>query len=139
MERSWHQLSTQEAIRLLRTDPAAGLSSAEAAARRKEHGYNELSARPKRSALLHFLDQFRQPLVYLLLAAAVVTALLGHWVDAGVIFGVVWVNAIVGHLQESKAEKAVEALRGMVSAESTVVRDGHRSRVATRELTPGAV
>ncbi|MDP3541970.1 MAG: cation-transporting P-type ATPase [Elusimicrobiota bacterium] len=139
MEQPWHQLPPEEAIRLLKTDLAAGLSSAEVAARHKEHGFNELSVRPKRSALLHFLDQFRQPLVYLLLAAAVVTAFLGHWVDAGVIFGVVWINAIVGHLQESKAEKAVEALRGMVSAEATVMRDGKKKRVPTRELTPGDI
>ena len=90
-------------------------------------------------AWLKFLQQFNQPLVYILLLAVGVTVCLGEWVDASVIFGVVFINAIVGFLQEAKAEKAIEALAKMVATETTVRRAGRKLRVHSEELVPGDV
>jgi cation-transporting ATPase F len=139
MNQNWHQLTAEEALRLLKADRKEGLSSGEAAARQKEHGFNEMTAGKSRNPFFQFLSQFRQPLVYLLVVAGSVTAFLQHWVDAGVIFGVVLVNAIVGFLQESKAEKSVESLKQLVATEATVVRDGRKARVPSRELTLGDI
>ncbi|MBK8871935.1 MAG: cation-transporting P-type ATPase [Elusimicrobia bacterium] len=139
MNHPWHQLTAEEALRLLKADRQEGLSSGEVAARQKEHGFNEMTAGKNRNPFLQFLSQFRQPLVYLLVVAGSVTAILQHWVDAGVIFGVVLVNAVVGFLQESKAEKSVESLKKLVATEATVVRDGRKARVPSRELTLGDI
>lgn len=137
MNHHWHQLTAEEAMRLLKADRKEGLSSEEVAARQKEHGFNEMTEGKSRNPFFQFLSQFRQPLVYLLVVAGSVTAFLQHWVDAGVIFGVVLVNAIVGFLQESKAEKSVESLKKLVATEATVVRNGRKARVPSRELTLG--
>ena len=90
-------------------------------------------------AWLKFLRQFNQPLVYILLVAVGVTAFLGEWVDSSVIFGVVFINAIVGFLQEAKAEKAIAALAKMVATETTVRRDGSKRRVHSERLVPGDI
>ena len=79
-----------------------------------------------------FLLQFHAPLVYILLAAAGITAWLGEWIDSSVIFGVVFINAIIGYIQESKAEHAIEALSRLVLTETTVRRDGQRRRIPSR-------
>jgi cation-transporting P-type ATPase F len=133
----WHHLSAAEAIQLLDSSLEKGLSLFEAIHRQQRFGPNELQVKKARSPLRAFLKQFAQPLVYLLVAAAVVTLVLAHYVDASVIFGVVLVNAVVGFLQESKAEKAVESLKQMVQTETTVVRDGSKRRISSRELIPG--
>ena len=88
---------------------------------------------------MKFLQQFNQPLVYILLLAVGVTAVLGEWVDSSVIFGVVFINAVVGFLQETKAEKSIEALSRMVTTEATVRRDGRKLRIHSEDLVPGDV
>ena len=80
--------------------------------------------------------QFHHPLIYILLAASIITALLGEWVDSSVIFGVVLVNAIVGFIQESRAERALEALMHMVKTEATVLREGEKHRVSSSRRCP---
>lgn len=135
----WHQMPAEEASQLLDVNLSFGLSGDEVLRRQKEYGPNRVTARRSTPAWLKFLKQFNQPLVYILLLAVGVTAFLGEWVDASVIFGVVLINAVVGFLQEAKAEKAIEALAKMVATETTVRRDGRKLRVHSEQLVPGDV
>jgi magnesium-transporting ATPase (P-type) len=134
----WHADPLAEIYATLRTGPK-GLASAEAARRLSAHGPNELPAAPGRHPILRFLAQFNNPLIYFLLAAALAAGLIGHRVDAAVIIAVVLINAIVGFIQEGKAEKALNAIRKMISPRASLVRDGRRARVAVAELVPGDV
>ena len=134
-----HQLPAEEVVRLLDTHRASGLSEAKVLRRQGEFGPNRVAARRGTPVWLKFLKQFHQPLVYILLVAVAVTASLGEWVDSTVILGVVFVNAIVGFLQETKAEKAIEALAKMVTTEATVRRDGKKIRLPSEQLVPGDI
>ncbi len=133
----WHRLSSNETLSRLATDPVHGLPKAEAAARLSQYGPNAVTARGGLPAWRRFLLQFHQALIYILIAAAVITALFREWVDCGVIVAVVLVNAIVGFIQESKAGKAIEALSRMIVTETTVRRGGKRRRIPSRDLVPG--
>jgi magnesium-transporting ATPase (P-type) len=135
----WHQLESEEVVRLLEADLQHGLRAGEVRRRQEKFGPNRVSAQRHASAFKRFLLQFNQPLVYILLAAVVITAFLAEYVDSAVILAVVLVNAVVGYLQESKAEKAIDALARMVVTETTVRRDGKRQRVPSVELVPGDV
>ena len=134
-----HQLPTDEVVQFLGVNLSTGLMPEEVRRRQKEFGPNRVTARRGTPAWLKFLRQLNQPLVYILLVAAGVTAFLGEWVDSSVIFGVVIINAIVGFLQEAKAEKAIEALARMVATETNVRRDGRRLRVHSQQLVPGDI
>jgi Ca2+-transporting ATPase len=134
-----HALSAADVARELGVDAAAGLSSAEVAERQRRFGPNRITARRGTPPWLKFLQQFNQPLVYILLAAVTVTALLGEWIDSSVIFAVVLVNAIVGFLQEAKAEKAIASLSVLVTTEATVRRDGVRQRIGSESLVAGDI
>jgi magnesium-transporting ATPase (P-type) len=116
-----------------------GLSVAEAAKRLERHGPNRLTVRRGPGPLVRFLLQFHNILIYILLAAAAVTAALGHWVDTGVIIGVVVINAIIGFIQEGKAEQALAAIRRMLSLRATVVRDRRQATIDAEQLVPGDV
>jgi magnesium-transporting ATPase (P-type) len=118
---------------------AKGLSSEEAATRLDRYGANRLPEPPRRSALLRFLSHFHNVLIYVLIASAVVTAALQHWVDTGVILAVVIVNAVIGYIQEGRAEQAMDAIRGMLAPRSAVLRDGRRIGVDAAELVPGDI
>jgi cation-transporting P-type ATPase F len=135
----WHNLSGEETARRHGVDPSLGLSEDEAAERLARHGPNVPTAQPGRSLLRRVLDQFAQPLVLVLIAAGIVTSALGEWVDASVIMGVVVVNAIVGFLQEGKAEAALAALARAIATEATVLRDGRRRRLDAKHLVPGDI
>jgi magnesium-transporting ATPase (P-type) len=135
---NWHTLGTDETLAEQRTINT-GLSAAEAAQRLAEHGPNRLTPPKKRGPLLRFLLQFHNVLIYVLLGAAVVTALLGHWVDTGVILGVVVINALIGFIQEGKAEKSLDAIRNMLSLHAAVLRDGRRQEIDATELVPGDI
>ena len=137
-QQSWHQLPADEALAAQQTSHT-GLSADEAAHRLAEHGPNRLTPPSRRGPLLRFLLQFHNVLIYVLLAAAFVTALLAHWVDTSVIIGVVVINAIIGFIQEGKAEQAMEAIRRMLSPEATVLRGGKRIVVAAETLVPGDI
>jgi cation-transporting P-type ATPase F len=138
-ERPPHATEAKDLLARLESDEARGLSQTEAQARRERFGANILTERSGHGPLVRFLLQFHQPLVYILLAAAAVTAVLGEWVDMGVILAVVLVNAIVGHIQESKALEAIAALSRTMTSRATVVRDGVRREVPAAELVPGDV
>lgn len=135
--RHWHHLPTEEAIELLETDSDTGLDVFEIQHRQERFGANQLTPRKGKSPLVLFLLQFHQPLVYILIAAGVVTAVLQEWVDAGVILGVVLVNAIIGFVQEAKAVRAIEALSRSMTADATVIRAGEQRRLPAAELVPG--
>jgi magnesium-transporting ATPase (P-type) len=136
---SHHHLPAHEVVLLLETDVAKGLTSNEAATRLARFGPNLLPKFRRHGPLIRFLFQFHHPLIYVLLAATVVTMLLGEWVDAAVIFGVVFVNAIVGFIQESRAEAALDALASMMTTEAKVRRDGRTLRIPSEEIVPGDV
>ncbi|MBV5318605.1 MAG: cation-transporting P-type ATPase, partial [Desulfobulbaceae bacterium] len=139
LERHWHHLSTEEVSILLETSEALGLDTSEVHRRLELFGDNRLVRKKGKSPQVLFLLQFHQPLVYILLAATVVTSLLREWVDAGVIFGVVLVNAIIGFVQEAKAVKAIEALTQSLISTATVFRGNERKQISATELVPGDI
>jgi cation-transporting P-type ATPase F len=134
---SVHQISVAHIAEYLKTDLDTGLSSAEVSQRQERYGFNELIGKSGKSPIIRFLMEFNQPLIYILLVAGIVTLLLQDWVDAGVIFGVTFLNAVIGFVQESKAENAIAALAKSVTTEATVLRDGKKNRLNSRELVPG--
>lgn len=137
--RQWHHLPSTEVLELLDSDTENGLDVFELTHRRERFGTNTLTQRKGRGPLFRLLAQFHQPLVYILLAATLVTALLQEWVDSGVILGVVLANAIIGFLQESKAVRAIAALARTMTSEATVVRAGEKQRIPSTELVPGDI
>ena len=114
-----------------------GLSDEEASERLAQFGPNRLPPPKVRGPLIRFLAQFNNLLIYVLLGAAALTAALGHWADTLVILAVAIVNAVIGFVQEGKAEKALEAIKQMLSPRATVLRDGHRKSVPAEDLVPG--
>lgn len=137
--RSWHSITAEEASSSLGVSVQAGLNTAEVSKRQAAGGPNRMSSKRSTPAWLKFLQQFHQPLVYIMLVAVGVTTSLGEWVDAAVIGSIVLINAIVGFLQETKAETAIEALAKMVVTEATVRREGKKQRVASESLVVGDV
>ena len=135
---AWHDRPASDTLASLDTS-RHGLGQAEAGLRLARHGPNRLPPPRRRGPLQRFLLQFHNVLIYVLLGAGVVTALLGHWIDSGVIFGVVVINAIIGFLQEGKAERALEAIRKMLSPSAVVLRDGLRRTLPAEDLVPGDV
>lgn len=135
---SCHALPSDEVLRRLDVTHD-GLSTEEARRRLSQYGPNRLPEPPRRSALTRFLSQFRNVLIYVLVVAAVVTSLLGHWLDTAVIAGVVVINALIGFIQEGRAERAMEAVREILAPEATVLRDGVRMVIAAEEVVPGDV
>jgi len=141
-EKAWYQLSVKQTLEALETDEK-GLTSSEAKARLEKYGYNELPFK-KPSVLMRFLRQFHDPLVYILLVAGAVTGVLTLYgedmlADMSVILGVVILNVIIGFFQEGKTEAALEALRKMMVAECTALRDGEQKVIPAREVVPGDV
>ncbi|MDF2620414.1 MAG: ATPase, P-type (transporting), superfamily, subfamily [Xanthobacteraceae bacterium] len=134
----WHALPHEEVAGRLGVSPA-GLSVEEAQARLAVHGPNALPEPPGRHPLMRFLVQFNSALIYFLLAGALAALLLGHHVDAGVIIAVVLINAIVGFVQEGKAEQALRAIRGMIAPHANVLRGSQRVSVHARDLVPGDI
>ncbi|MDP1612065.1 MAG: cation-transporting P-type ATPase [Sulfuritalea sp.] len=138
-DKSWHALPANDALAHHGVDPEHGLTESEAAERLLHHGPNRPSQQPGRSALTRFLAQLKEPLVLVLIGAGIVTSILGEWVDSSVIFGVVVINAVIGYLQEGKAEAALAALARAVATEVTVLRDSRRRRMDAVHLVPGDV
>jgi len=133
---AWHALAQDELLEKLATD-GEGLAAGEAERRLQEYGPNCLPEARARSALVRFFSHFNNLLIYVLLAAGAIAAALQHWVDTVVILAVVLVNAIIGFIQEGKAEDALRAIRQMLSANAMVVRDGHRLSLPAEQLVPG--
>ncbi len=138
-EKAWHALSIEQAIDQLDTSSKDGLTSAEAKQRIEQYGYNELEERPPATFWERLLNQLSDFVVLILLVAAVISALLGDFIEAAAIMAIVTLNAIIGVVQESKAEEALAALKKMAAPEAHVVRDGERTTVPARELVPGDI
>jgi magnesium-transporting ATPase (P-type) len=134
----WHSQPEADVLNALQTDPS-GLAQQEAARRMAQYGLNRLSSQKTRSPLQRLLSQFNNLLIYVLLASSLITALLGHWVDTSVIVGVVVINAIIGFIQEGRAEEAMNAIRRMLSPEATVLREGKRAVIPAESLTLGDI
>jgi magnesium-transporting ATPase (P-type) len=132
-----YDCSASEVVRFLTSDAENGLSIEEVVKRREQFGFNELVAKPGKPAWLRFLLQFNQALLYILLLAGAIKAALGSWTNAAVIWGVTVINAVIGFVQESKAEGAIAALAKAVMTEATVIREGKKLRIPSRELVPG--
>ncbi|HMO71653.1 MAG TPA: HAD-IC family P-type ATPase, partial [Paracoccaceae bacterium] len=133
-----HALDPADCLAALEASPA-GLTSSEAARRLAEHGPNRLPEVRGRGPVLRFLMQFHNVLIYVLIGAAVVTGALQHWVDTGVILAVVLANAVIGFVQEGKAEAAMAAIRGMLAPHAAVLREGRRISVDGADLVPGDI
>jgi len=138
-DHDWHHLSTDRILDLLAGNPGKGLDDVEVRQRRDRFGHNKLTAKQGKAAWMRFLLQFHQPLIYILIAAGVITAVLQEWIDSGVIFGVVLINSIIGFIQESKAENALATLADTMVAEATVLRQGEKKRIASTDLVPGDI
>jgi cation-transporting ATPase F len=135
----WHALLFTDVASLMNVVPDKGLDELEASRRCGIYGPNIVSTKKGKHPILRFLLQFREPLMFILVVAGVVTAFIEEWVDSAVIFGVVLVIAAAGFVQEMKAGKALEALVKMVATEATVVRSGSKRRLPSSKLVPGDV
>lgn len=135
---AWHTMSVDSSFEALTTS-AAGLDSQEASERLRQYGKNSLPTAKKRSAVIRFLSHFHNILIYVLLGSAVVTAALAHWIDTGVILAVVMANAIIGFIQEGKAESAMGAIQQMLAPVAHVIRGAERVSIEGEELVPGDI
>ncbi len=135
---SWHTKNVKTVFESLETT-ADGLSKEEVSDRLSIHGPNQLPESRTRGPLLRFFYQFHNVLIYVLIAASAVTAMLGHWIDAGVILTVVFLNAVIGFVQEGKAENALRAIRQMLSPSAMVMRDGRQIMINAEALVPGDI
>lgn len=134
-----HAAPASESLAALKGDAVLGLTGGEAALRLEKYGPNRLPAPKGRHPVLRFLSHFHNVLIYVLIGAGLVTALLQHWIDTVVILAVVIVNALIGYIQEGRAEQAMAAIRNMLSPHASVLRGGHRLTVEGEALVPGDI
>ncbi len=135
--KNWHALEIPTLLGLMETDPEKGLNGEQVRERAEKFGPNALKGKPPQPIWLRFLQQFNQPLLYILIGAGAVKALMGEFVNAGVIWGVTTTNALIGFIQESKAEGAINALAASVETSATVTRNRQKIRIPSAELVPG--
>jgi Ca2+-transporting ATPase len=135
----WHSLSMEEVLDKLQSPLEKGLSTQEAAARKEKYGLNELQEGKKRTFWNMVFDQLNNFVIIMLVVAAAISAFLGEIVDASAIVAIVVLNTIMGVVQESRAEQALDALKKMAAPEAQVLRDGHRISIPARELVPGDI
>lgn len=128
----------EAALEQLETD-GHGLNQSQVTERLARFGPNKLPEPPRPGPLMRLARQFNNLLILVLIAAAVITALLGHWIDTGVIMAVVIINAVIGFVQEGRAEAALEALRDMLAPKANVIRNGERMAISGADLVPGDV
>ncbi len=135
----WYSLGPDEVLQQLATPPDQGLSTEEVAKRLQQYGFNQLVEAPRPTFLQLLWGQFNNFIVMLLIVASLVSALLGEWIDASVIMSIVVLNAVLGIIQERRAEEALAALKTMAAREAQVLRNGSRHAVPARELVPGDI
>ncbi len=135
----WHALPTGEIAQQLHVDPALGLDPAEVAGRLGTYGPNRLPQGRKQGPFLRFLGQFNNILIYVLLAAGFIKLMLSLWLDASIIFAVVILNSLLSFLQEGRAEKALDSIRDMLSAEARVLRGAEARLIPAEDLVPGDI
>jgi P-type Ca2+ transporter type 2C len=135
----WHSMGVEAVLEKLKTSQDDGLSEDEVRKRLKEYGENRIPEPKKQSAIVRFLLHFHNILIYVLIVAAGITALMDHWIDTFVILAVVIFNAAIGFIQEGKAERALEGIRRMLSLEASVIRGGRREKVDAEQIVPGDI
>jgi len=135
----WHAMSAKEVEERLRVDPEHGLDAAEAAARLRTYGPNRLPLGKKKGPLMRFLAQFNNILIYVLLTAGFIKLMLSLWLDASIIFAVVILNSLLGFIQEGRAEKALDSIRNMLSAEARTLRGGETRLIPAEDVVPGDI
>jgi len=138
-EIAWHNLSWEEAVKKLKSDPEKGLFLKDVKERKEKFGKNLLPEEKPLSKLRIILDQFRSPLIYILVIAGIVVLFFKEFTDAIVIFGAVFLNTIVGFLQENKASQALSKLKKVVKIKARVVREGNNKIVDSGELVLGDI
>ncbi len=136
---SYSTSTIEEAVKSLLTNLEQGLSHAEVTSRTEKYGLNQLQEAPKRTFLQMVIDQLKSFVIILLISAAVISGILGEWVDAIAILLIVVLNAVMGVVQESRAEEALAALKKMASPEAHVIRNGKRDTIPATQLVPGDV
>ncbi|MCS3924623.1 cation-translocating P-type ATPase [Methanosalsum natronophilum] len=134
----WYQLETDEVFNRL-SSSTHGLAESRALEDLKQEGPNEIESKQKEGFFKKFFKQFASPLIYILLAAAIITFFLEEYIDSVVILGVVLANAVLGFAQEKKAENALQALSNMIVPETKVIRDNTKKTISSRDLVPGDV
>ncbi|WP_167954922.1 calcium-translocating P-type ATPase, SERCA-type [Anaerosporobacter faecicola] len=140
---NYHNLSAQDTAKLLHSDAESGLTSKEAAKRIHEYGENVLETKKNKSIVSKFFSQFKDFMIAILIVAAIISfaisVLEGHadFVDPIIIFAIIILNAVLGVLQETKAERSLEALKNMTAPTATVIRNGCHSVISSKELVPG--
>lgn len=135
----WYRLRGQQVVDLVDVDPFHGLSSVEVTRRRELYGSNQLDETPRRAAWKRFVDQFKDLMVYILVGAAVISAAVGDYKDPVVIGIVLLINAVMGYVQENRADNALAALKGMLETIVRVRRDGDVQEIPAVELVPGDI
>ena len=135
----WHHMPVDQINTMLETDLENGLDSFEIKHRQERFGPNRLTPQKRKSPILRFLSQLNDPLIYVLLGSSIITLFVKGPVDAGIIFLVVMINAIVGYIQESRAENAIAALASSMIAEATVIRSGKKHQIQASDLVPGDI
>ena len=136
---SWHTMSSTDVLEKLETQTESGLSSEEVKSRQEKFGLNELQEAPPTTFWEMLWDQINSFVIYMLLGAAIISALLGDYTEAIAIMAIVILNAIMGIIQESRAEAALAALKKLAAPEANVIRDGHRVSVPAGQLVPGDI
>jgi calcium-translocating P-type ATPase len=136
---AWHAIAADDVVRRLDTNTQKGLDAAEIPKRLAKYGANRLPEGKKQGPLMRFLLQFNNVLVYVLLAAGFVKLMMSLWLDSAIIFGVVLLNALLGFIQEGRAEKALDSIRNMLSPEARTIRGGEARLIPSEDLVPGDV
>lgn len=138
MQGEWHSLHPDEVLSAL-ASRHSGLSEAEAKARLLRYGPNELKGKKRTPPIVVFFRQFFSPLIYVLLVAVIISFIVGHFLDAAVILGVLLLNAVIGFIQETRAERAMEALIRLAAPKATIRRDSNITLIPAREIVPGDI
>jgi Ca2+-transporting ATPase len=136
---TWHSLPAEEVLSKLGVDPAVGLSEEEAKRRLEQYGRNELREEPRPGFLQRLLNQFKDTVILVLIGAAVISGVMGEWAEAGAIILIVVLNAVLGVVQEGRAEQALAALKKMAAPEAHVRRGGHVIVIPESDVVPGDI
>ncbi|MDP2845496.1 MAG: cation-transporting P-type ATPase [Candidatus Methanoperedens sp.] len=137
-EESWHSYELYTVLEKLNTR-VSGLTDKEAKERLAQYGYNELEEKKKESYLQVFLRQFKSPIIYVLIFAALVAFSLGHYNDAIIIAVILTANSIIGSIQEGRAERAISSLKKLASPIVKVKKDGKIVEIPVKEVVPGGI
>lgn len=138
MDFDWHSKTVEEVVQLQETSIIEGLSTAEAAKRLEAYGQNELPAPAKTPFYVRLWNQLNNILIFILIGAIIVCAVLEEWAEVGLVIGVIVINVSIGLVQEGKAEAAADAIKGMLSANATVVRNGEQTSIPAVPVLPSS-